>query len=89
MSKHTPGPWEYRPGYTYQAGDRISGTYCGTAFSGDVVNARKHTQRHDLTELQVLLDSEIEVYSMKRDRLLLMIFDSGEEYGNQKQRGSK
>ena len=71
---------DYRPGYTYNAGDKISGIYHGVAFEGAVMNTRRHTQRSNLTELQVLLTAEIEVYGTKRDCLILMIFDSGEEY---------
>jgi hypothetical protein len=70
---------QFKPGYQYRAGDRISGIYHGVAYSGTVREARRHTIRLEMTEVHVDLDAAIVVYSDPRLSIIVAILDDGSE----------
>lgn len=55
--------------FKLKMGDKVTGTYCNSPFSGIVQSSRFHTCRADIVEITVKLDAEIDVFGQKRDEV--------------------
>ena len=71
---------QYKMGWCYKIGDKISGKYHGVSYSGTIRIARRHTMRHDLTELTIDLENIINIYGTDRNSIIVSILDNGKEY---------
>ena len=71
---------KYKNGYLYKNGDKIEGIYHGVPYNGTVRIARRHTVRHDLTELTVDLSHSVTVYGTDRTTIIVSILDDGKEF---------
>lgn len=69
----------YKNGYLYKVGEKISGIYHGVKYSGIVSNSRQHTMRIGQTDITVSLTEKIVVYGIERERIIVSILDDGKE----------
>ena len=61
----------------FQVGDRVKGVYHGQPYTGTVEYARPHTMNQSYKH-HIVLDDAITVYSARRDRIIVSIWEPTE-----------